>query len=92
MKVAVKVAVPIALCMAVAMLEGFDIQAMGVAAPRLAPEFGLGPGDMQWIFAVSNIGMGVGAALCVWSSPESSARCSQRGRLPASDSARRCRT
>src|SRR6478752_5012883 len=34
-----KVAIPIGLCMAVAMLEGFDIQAMGVAAPRLAPEF-----------------------------------------------------
>ena len=33
-----KVAVPIALCMAVAVLEGFDIQAMGVAAPRLAPD------------------------------------------------------
>jgi AAHS family 3-hydroxyphenylpropionic acid transporter len=52
--------------MAVAMLEGFDIQAMGVAAPRLAPEFGLGPGEMKWIFAVSNIGMVLGAALGGW--------------------------
>jgi len=48
------------------MLEGFDIQAMGVAAPRLAPEFGLGPGEMKWIFAVSNIGMVLGAALGGW--------------------------
>ena len=52
--------------MAVAMLEGFDIQAMGVAAPRLAPEFGLGPGEMKWIFAVSNIGMVLGAAIGGW--------------------------
>ena len=62
----VKIGIPIALCMAVAMLEGFDIQAMGVAAPRLAPEFGLGPGEMKWIFAVSNIGMVLGAALGGW--------------------------
>jgi AAHS family 3-hydroxyphenylpropionic acid transporter len=61
-----KVAIPIGLCMAVAMLEGFDIQAMGVAAPRLAPEFGLGVGEMKWIFAVSNIGMVLGAALGGW--------------------------
>jgi hypothetical protein len=61
-----KIAIPIGLCMAVAMLEGFDIQAMGVAAPRLAPEFGLGNGEMKWIFAVSNIGMVLGAALGGW--------------------------
>lgn len=61
-----RVAIPIALCMAVAVLEGFDIQAMGVAAPRLAPEFGLGPGEMKWIFAVSNIGMMLGAAIGGW--------------------------
>ena len=35
-------AVTVGLCFLVAVLEGFDIQAMGVAAPRLAPEFGLG--------------------------------------------------
>jgi AAHS family 3-hydroxyphenylpropionic acid transporter len=52
--------------MAVAMLEGFDIQAMGVAAPRLAPEFGLGPGEMKWVFAISNIGMVLGAAFGGW--------------------------
>ena len=61
-----RVAIPIALCMAVAVLEGFDIQAMGVAAPRLAPEFGLGPGEMKWVFAVSNIGMVIGAAFGGW--------------------------
>jgi AAHS family 3-hydroxyphenylpropionic acid transporter len=58
--------VPIALCMAVAVLEGFDIQAMGVAAPRLAPEFGLGAREMGWVFAINNIGMVLGAALGGW--------------------------
>ena len=29
------------LCFAIAALEGFDIQALGVAAPKPAPEFGL---------------------------------------------------
>jgi AAHS family 3-hydroxyphenylpropionic acid transporter len=52
--------------MAVAVLEGFDIQAMGVAAPKLAPEFGFGPGDMKWLFSISNIGMVIGAALGGW--------------------------
>jgi len=62
----VRVAIPIALCMAVAVLEGFDIQAMGVAAPQLAPEFGLGAGDMKWVFAASNIGMVLGASVGGW--------------------------
>lgn len=61
-----RVAVPIALCMAVAVLEGFDIQAMGVSAPRITPEFGFTPGDMKWLFSISNIGMVLGAALGGW--------------------------
>ena len=60
------VAVPVSLCMAVAVLEGFDIQAMGVAAPRLAPEFGLGASQMGWVFSVSNIGLVIGAAFGGW--------------------------
>jgi AAHS family 3-hydroxyphenylpropionic acid transporter len=59
-------AVPIALCMAIAVLEGFDIQAMGVAAPRLAPEFGFNPQQMGWLFSISNIGMVIGAAIGGW--------------------------
>jgi AAHS family 3-hydroxyphenylpropionic acid transporter len=62
----VKFAVPIALCTAVAVLEGFDIQAMGVAAPRLAPEFGFDARDMGWLFSINNIGMVLGAALGGW--------------------------
>jgi AAHS family 3-hydroxyphenylpropionic acid transporter len=56
------VVVTIALCFGVAVLEGFDIQAMGVAAPRLAPEFGLDPGQMGWLFSISNIGLVIGAS------------------------------
>jgi AAHS family 3-hydroxyphenylpropionic acid transporter len=59
-------AIPIALCMAIAVLEGFDIQAMGVAAPRMAPEFGFDPKQMGWLFSISNIGMVIGAALGGW--------------------------
>jgi MFS transporter, AAHS family, 3-hydroxyphenylpropionic acid transporter len=55
--------VTIALCFAVAILEGFDIQALGVAAPKLAPELGLAPNQMGWVFSVSNIGLIVGAAV-----------------------------
>jgi MFS transporter, AAHS family, 3-hydroxyphenylpropionic acid transporter len=58
--------VTVALCFAVAVLEGFDIQAIGVAAPRLAPEFGLTPDQMGWVFAISNVGLVVGATLGGW--------------------------
>jgi MFS transporter, AAHS family, 3-hydroxyphenylpropionic acid transporter len=39
---------------------------MGVAAPRLAPEFGLSRGQMGWVFAISNIGLVFGAAFGGW--------------------------
>jgi AAHS family 3-hydroxyphenylpropionic acid transporter len=51
----------VALCFGVAVLEGFDIQALGVAAPKLVPELGLTPGQMGWVFAVSNIGLVLGS-------------------------------
>ena len=52
--------------MAVAVLEGFDIQAMGVAMPRLGPEFGLDADAKGWLFSVNNIGMVLGAAVGGW--------------------------
>jgi AAHS family 3-hydroxyphenylpropionic acid transporter len=61
-----KVAVPIGLCFLVAVLEGFDIQAMGVAAPRLAPQFGFDAQQMGWIFSISNIGLVIGASVGGW--------------------------
>ena len=59
-------ALTIALCFAVAVLEGFDIQALGVAAPKLAPELGLAPAQMGWVFSVSNIGLVIGASIGGW--------------------------
>ena len=59
-------ALTIALCFAVAVLEGFDIQAMGVAAPKLAPAFGLKPDELGWVFAISNIGLVFGASVGGW--------------------------
>jgi len=59
-------AITIALCFLVAVLEGFDIQAMGVAAPKLAPEFGLNPNQLGWVFSISNIGLVIGASFGGW--------------------------
>ena len=63
---AANVNVTVGLCLLCAVLEGFDIQAMGVAAPRLVPEFGLSPGQMGWVFSISNIGLVIGAAFGGW--------------------------
>ncbi|MBM0106281.1 3-(3-hydroxy-phenyl)propionate transporter MhpT [Steroidobacter sp. S1-65] len=60
------VVITVALCFLVAVVEGFDIQAMGVAAPRLAPQFGFNPAEMGWIFAISNIGLVIGASCGGW--------------------------
>ena len=48
------------------MVEGFDIQAIGIAAPLLAPELGLSSGALGWIFSFSNVGFVIGAALGGW--------------------------
>jgi len=58
--------VTVALCLLCAVLEGFDIQAMGVAAPRLIPEFGLSPNQTGLVFSISNFGLVIGAALGGW--------------------------
>lgn len=58
--------VAIALCFAVAVLEGFDIQAIGVAAPKLAPELGLARDQMGWVFFASNLALVIGASCGGW--------------------------
>lgn len=60
------VGITVALCFLVAVVEGFDIQAMGVAAPRMVPEFGFEPEQLGWIFSISNIGLVIGASLGGW--------------------------
>jgi|GEM_PF-5317235 len=46
-------------CATVAFLEGYDIQSVGVAAPRVAQAFDLAP--LGWLFSASLLGIFVGA-------------------------------
>jgi AAHS family 3-hydroxyphenylpropionic acid transporter len=57
------VSVTLWLCALAAVFEGFDNQAMGVAAPRLALEFALSAGQKGLIFTAATFGLFVGAAL-----------------------------
>src|SRR5262245_56790879 len=58
--------ITVALCSCVAVAEGFDIQAIGVAAPRLVPELGLSSEMLGWVFAIGNIGLVFGASAGGW--------------------------
>lgn len=49
------------LCFLIAALEGYDIQAFGVAAPKFAPELGLSPGQLGWAGSAAMIGLVIGA-------------------------------
>jgi len=53
----------IGLCLAIALLEGLDLQSAGVAAPRIAREFSLSVAQMGWAFSAGAIGLLPGAAL-----------------------------
>lgn len=55
--------ITVALCYLIAVFEGFDLQAAGVAAPRLGPAFQMAPGAMGWFFSSSTFGLMLGAAL-----------------------------
>jgi len=59
-----RAAVP--LCFAVALLEGYDIQAIGVAAPKLIPALGLSPGQAGIAFGGGMAGLVLGALLGGW--------------------------
>ncbi|KKB63375.1 MFS transporter [Robbsia andropogonis] len=56
-------AATLALCFAIALLEGLDLQSVGVAAPRMAREFGLSVGQMGWAFSAGTFGLLPGAML-----------------------------
>lgn len=49
------------LCFLAAMIEGFDIQVAGVAAPKLAPALGLTAGQMGLFFSSATLGLIFGA-------------------------------
>lgn len=53
----------IPLCFVVAMIEGFDIQAAGVVAPRLRPALGLNPDQMGLFFSSATLGLIIGALI-----------------------------
>jgi len=59
-------AVIIALCFLVATLEGFDIQAFGVAAPKLTGAFHLDPATLGWAGSATTIGLVTGALVGGW--------------------------
>jgi AAHS family 3-hydroxyphenylpropionic acid transporter len=56
----------IGLCLAIALLEGLDLQSAGVAGPRMAKEFSLAVAQMGWAFSAGAIGLLPGAALGGW--------------------------
>jgi AAHS family 3-hydroxyphenylpropionic acid transporter len=51
------------LCSLIAVFEGFDLQAPGVAAPKLAPALGLSPTPLGWFFSSSTFGLMAGAVI-----------------------------
>jgi len=56
----------IALCFAVAVLEGIDFQAPGIAAPGMAAAFGLDKLHMGWVFSAGILGLLPGALAGGW--------------------------
>lgn len=56
----------VGVCFLVAALEGYDIQAFGVAAPHLGPELGLNPGQIGWAATAAMVGLVMGAFLGGW--------------------------
>lgn len=58
--------VVVLICFFIAALEGYDIQAFGVSAPKLAPELHLGPALMGNAGGAAMLGLVVGAFLGGW--------------------------
>ncbi len=56
----------VTLCFLIAALEGYDIQAFGVAAPQLVPQLGLTAGQQGWAASAAMIGLVMGAFTGGW--------------------------
>ncbi|WP_296596439.1 MFS transporter [Phenylobacterium sp.] len=54
------------ICFLIAAIEGYDIQAFGVAAPRMVPELGLDPGQQGWAGSAAMVGLVLGALVGGW--------------------------
>lgn len=55
--------VVVALCVAIAALDGFDVLVIAYTAPSIAREWQLGPTDLGAVFSAGLIGMGLGGVL-----------------------------
>ena len=51
------------LCFFFAIIEGFDLQSMGVAAPRMKAEMLLSSTEMGWVFSAAVLGTLPGALI-----------------------------
>src|SRR5215469_8245095 len=56
----------VAMCFAIAIPEGYDLQAIGVAAPRLIPALHLAKDQTGWVFSASLFGLILGAMVGGW--------------------------
>lgn len=56
-----RVAITIAMCFLAAILEGYDIQAFGIAAPKLVAALRLNPSEQGWAASAAMIGLVFGA-------------------------------
>ncbi len=61
-----RVFVTVFLCFLVAVVEGFDLQVIGLAAPALRASLGLSPEQLGWAFSGSLIGLAIGAVAGGW--------------------------
>lgn len=62
----VQLATTIALCFLVALMEGLDLQAAGIAAQGMAAAFGLDKMQMGWVFSAGILGLLPGAFVGGW--------------------------
>lgn len=53
----------IRLCFTGALIEGIDLQSVGVAAPRMAPALNLNSVTLSWVFSASTVGLLLGAII-----------------------------
>lgn len=58
--------ITVGLCFLVALMEGLDLQAAGIAAPGIAGAFGLEKMHMSWIFSAGILGLLPGALAGGW--------------------------
>ena len=62
----IRAAQVVAVCILIAVLEGYDIQAIGVAAPTLAPALHLNQAQIGLAGSMAMIGLILGAAVGGW--------------------------